>query len=293
MDSLGEARGADAVSSGREHLGALIESDDSTAMGSGELDRDGGGAGGDVEDRVLRLDAHARDEEGAPARVLPEREQARRPIVGRPERREELSRPPRPLPESLCHVAIVAPMTLEGEIAAARGAAEGFAEPDEEVVGVVPADPGAGRRVFLCAYGGESGPERWLALDREGVPVADRAVVRDAVSIAALCELAEESAGGGDLVDLRARLAELRLTENPEGIEEAEAAAAELHETLRATPRMASAAYLDAVGLAAAKLEQTLGDVGSSPFAEAMKLGAVAAGELAEQVERGYKLALA
>jgi hypothetical protein len=35
------------------------------------------------------------------------------------------------------------------------------------------------------------------------------------VSIAAMCELAEESAGGGDLGELRARLVELRLTERP------------------------------------------------------------------------------
>ncbi len=61
-----------------------------------------------------------------------------------------------------------------------------------------------------------------------------------------MCELAEESAGGGDLGELRARLVELRLTENPEGIEEAEVAAAELQEAIQPPPRVASVAYLDA-----------------------------------------------
>ena len=32
-------------------------------------------------------------------------------------------------------------------------------------------------------------------LDATGVPVSDRALIRDAVSIAALCELAEDAAG--------------------------------------------------------------------------------------------------
>ena len=39
-----------------------------------------------------------------------------------------------------------------------------------------------------------------------GRPVADRTLVRQAASIAALCELAEETSGGGDLESLRAEL---------------------------------------------------------------------------------------
>jgi hypothetical protein len=108
-----------------------------------------------------------------------------------------------------------------------------------------------------------------------------------------MCELAEDSAGGGDLGDLRARLVELRLTEAPDGIEEAELAAAELQETIVPAPRVASVGYLDAIGLAAAKLEQALGQVGSSPFADAMRSGMPAADELAAQVIRSYKGALA
>jgi hypothetical protein len=107
-----------------------------------------------------------------------------------------------------------------------------------------------------------------------------------------MCELAEESAGGGDLGDLRARLVELRLTENPEGIEEAEEAAAELQETILAPPRVASIAYLDAIGAAAGRLETALGTAGGSPFAQAMKTGIAATEDLAGQVERAYKVPL-
>lgn len=179
-------------------------------------------------------------------------------------------------------------MTLEEELSAAGEAAGGQASDGEALVAIIPTEPGSGARVYLCAY--ERGGERsWLALDAGLRPVADRILVRDAVSIAALCELAEESAGGGDLGELRARLVELRLTENPEGIEEAEVAAAELQEAIQAPPRVASVPYLDALGQAAGRLEQSLGQVGGSPFAEAMKSGVAAADELANEVERAYR----
>ena len=179
-------------------------------------------------------------------------------------------------------------MTLEEELAAARTAADGHADEGEEVAGIVPAEPGDGERVYLCVY--RRGEEnRWLALDPAGTPVTDRALVRRAVSIAALCELAEESAGGGDLDELRSRLAELRESENPEGIDEAEAAAADLQAAILPPPRLASVAYLDAIGLAVARLERALGEVRGSPFAEAMKSGTAAAEDLATDVVRAYK----
>jgi hypothetical protein len=180
---------------------------------------------------------------------------------------------------------------LDGEIGAVREAALRFADGDEELEGIVPAEPASGVRVYLCSYARRD-DRRWLALDPGGEPMADRRVVRDAVAIAAMCELAEESAGGGDVDELRARLVELRVVEDPEGIEEAEAAAADLAGSLRRPPRVASVAYLDSIGAAAARLEHALGDHGS-PFAEAMKVGAGAAEQLASEVERSYKLALA
>jgi hypothetical protein len=183
-------------------------------------------------------------------------------------------------------------MPLEEELAAAGEAARAYAAHGEELVAVIPTELGSGSRVYLCAYA--DGEERtWLAVDAGGRPLADRVLVRDAVSIAAMCELAEESAGGGDVGELRARLVELRLTENPEGIEEAEVAAAALQDAIREPPRVASVEYLDAVGFAAARLEQAIGEAGGSPFAQAMKDGTAAADELADEVERSYKGPLA
>ena len=182
-------------------------------------------------------------------------------------------------------------MALEDDVGAAFEAAEGFAEDGEIVTGVLPTEPGVGARVYLCSF--ELADERrWLALDGARRPIDDRKLVREAVSIAALCELAEESAGGGDVGELRARLVELRLTENPEGIEEAEIAAAQLQAAIRSVPRVASVEYLDALGLAATNLERALGEVSSSPFAEAMKSGIAAAEELSATVARSYKRAL-
>lgn len=182
-------------------------------------------------------------------------------------------------------------MGLEEEIAAVRAAAVRHAHPGEELVGVVPAEP-AGTRVYLCAFRSAE-TSAWLALDPTGEPVADRGLVRDAVSIAALCELAEESAGGGDLPELRARLAELRITEAPEGVEEAEAAVTALERVILAPPRVASVAYLDTIGRAAGRLEEALGSAVDSPFAAAMRSGLAAADDLADEVERGYKIPFA
>jgi hypothetical protein len=64
----------------------------------------------------------------------------------------------------------------------------------EDVAGIVPAEPASGIRLYVCAYGSD-GETSWLVLDATGVPVSDRELVRDAVSIAALCEVAEEAAG--------------------------------------------------------------------------------------------------
>jgi hypothetical protein len=157
----------------------------------------------------------------------------------------------------------------------------------EGVRGVIAAEPDPAVRVYLCAY--EDG---WLALDEEGRPVAERELVRKAASIAALCEVAEDTSGGGDLQALRADLRRLRLTENPEGIEEAEEAALALEQAVGAPPRVATPAYLDALGAATRRLEQALGDAGVSPFAQAMQSALGSVEDLTEEIERTYKLEL-
>ena len=179
-------------------------------------------------------------------------------------------------------------MTVAEDVARIAGAAAGFAEAGEEVAGVLVAET-LGRLVYLCAF--ESAERHaWLGLDGEGQPLADRRLVREAASVAALCEVAEESAGGGHLLELQARLAELRETDRPEGIEEAEAAAEALAETLQPEPRVASGDYLDAIGSASRRLEQALGDDGASPFAAAMQVALGSVEELTNDVERNYKL---
>ena len=163
----------------------------------------------------------------------------------------------------------------------------------ERVAGILAAEPLRHGRVFLCAY--DSGGERpaWLAFDDDGSPVESLAAVREGVKLAALCEVAEEIAGGGDLAQLRLRLRELRETEAPEGIEAAEAWAAELAETLQAEPRLATTDYLDRIGVAARRLEQALGDDAGSPFAAVMQQALPAVDALAAEVEQRYKGPLA
>ena len=178
-------------------------------------------------------------------------------------------------------------MELHADLERIVAAAAALAAPGEEVRGVIPTEPEPGRRVYLCAY---SGPGRtWAALDEQGRLVGERRVVRAAVSIAALCELAEESAGGGKLEELRRELVALRVTDQPEGIEEAETAALALEQTIQPPPRLASAGYLDAVGAAVRRLELALGDSMSSPFAEAMTQSVGVVGKLEREVEAGYK----
>jgi hypothetical protein len=181
-------------------------------------------------------------------------------------------------------------MTVAEDVGRIAAAAAAFAEAGEELAGVLAAET-LGRRLYLCAFGSADG-HSWLALDGAAEPLTERRVVREAASVAALCEVAEEFAGGGHLPELRARLAELRETDRPLGIEEAEAAAALLAETLQPEPRVASGVYLDAIGSASRRLEQALGESRGSPFAEALRGAAATVEALANEVERNYKLPL-
>ena len=85
-------------------------------------------------------------------------------------------------------------MDLERDLRRIAEAAARYAGQGEEVTGIVPAEPANGLRLYVCAYGAEAATS-WLVLDATGVPVSDQALIRDAISIAALCEVAEEAAG--------------------------------------------------------------------------------------------------
>jgi hypothetical protein len=190
----------------------------------------------------------------------------------------------------------VAPGSLVEDVERIGAAAVAFAREDERLAAVLPAEPAPGRRVYVCAYEPEAEAEgegrSWLVLDDGGAPVADQTVVRDAVTVAALCELAAEHAALGDLDELRAQLVAVRLTEAPTGIEEAEAAAAELQRTIGAPPQLASPARLDAIGAAVRRLELALDPVTPSPFAAAMHAAQGAVDELVHDVESSYRTRL-
>jgi hypothetical protein len=162
----------------------------------------------------------------------------------------------------------------------------GAASAHGEVTGVLAAEPARGQRLYLVALGADDS-RRWVVLGDDGQPVRTREDVRDTASIVALCELAADLAGGGDLEQLRAQLAQVRMVEQPPGIEEAEAAALGLERVIGAPPRVASPLYLDEVGEAALVLERALGEA-VSPFSSAIRSGSAAVEEFVQDVERGY-----
>ena len=158
---------------------------------------------------------------------------------------------------------------------------------------VLAAEAQAGERVYLCAFEADGDGRTWLALGENGEPVSDRRRVRDAVAILALCELAAETAAGGDLDDLRSQLTALRLTENPPGIDEAEQAVLELQHVLGTPPVLATPARLDEIGAATRRLEAALGGaVQGSPFAAAMKGASEVVEALQREVESSYRIDL-
>jgi hypothetical protein len=179
-------------------------------------------------------------------------------------------------------------MALQDDLQRIAAAAAPYASGGEELTGVLAAEP-ADRRVYLCAYRSGDDSHSWLAFDDTGEPIADRELVRQAASLIALSEVAEESAGGGELDELHSRLVALRLTENPPGIDEAEEAVLALQQVIGATPRLATTAYLDEVGAATRRLEQALGESGMSPFAEAMKYASRAVEDFTTDVAANYK----
>ena len=102
----------------------------------------------------------------------------------------------------------------EDQLLAAAVAAKPFAAAGEAVVGVLVADPFAHGLVFLCALGAPAEDDEededeipelgWIAVDGDGLALADSRRVQEAAMLAALCETAEEAA----LVPAAAEIAE-------------------------------------------------------------------------------------
>jgi hypothetical protein len=82
---------------------------------------------------------------------------------------------------------------LSEDVSRIAAAAAHYRAPGQQVVAVLAVESAAGERLYLCAFADDDGNQDWLALDADGEPVSDRARVREAASIAALVEVAEES----------------------------------------------------------------------------------------------------
>ncbi len=183
-------------------------------------------------------------------------------------------------------------MTLLADLERIAAGAAVFAPEGGAVGAVLAAEPTPGRRSYLCAFETADGSRSWLVVDDEGKAVSARRDVKDTVSMAALCEIAEESALGGDLDELLAQLVALRLTESPEGIGEAEDAVRALQRTIGTPPQLASPARLDEIGAATRRLEQALDPAAASPFTAALKSAQGTIDELLHEVEQTYVVPL-
>jgi hypothetical protein len=183
-------------------------------------------------------------------------------------------------------------VTLLADLERIAALAERFTPPDGAVTAVLPVEATPGRRTYLCAFESPDGARSWLVLDDAGEDVVDRRDVKDTVSIAALCEIAEESAVGGDLDELLSQLVALRLTESPDGIDEAEAAVRALQQTIGVPPRLASPARLDEIGAATRRLEIALDPAAPSPFTAALKGAQGTLDELLQEVVGSYRVPL-
>jgi hypothetical protein len=173
-------------------------------------------------------------------------------------------------------------MALTDDLERIAAAAQALAEPAERVSGVVAVEPQPGFRVYLCAY--DSGA--WVVLDDASQTLSEERIVRDAAQLAGLCEVAADLAGGAELAELRARLRELAETDAPDGIDEAEAAAAAIADLLDEEPRVATTAFLDELGARSRRLEHALGTDSVSPFGTAVQQALPAVEELAADVVR-------
>jgi hypothetical protein len=84
-------------------------------------------------------------------------------------------------------------VALSEDVSRIAAVAARHADPGQEVTAVLAVESAAGERVYLSAFADDAGNQEWLALTDDGVPVTSRERVREAASIAAVVEVAEES----------------------------------------------------------------------------------------------------
>jgi hypothetical protein len=90
-------------------------------------------------------------------------------------------------------------VALSDDVRRIAAVAETHAAPGQELAAVLAVESATGERVYLSAFADAAGNQEWLALTDDGVPVTNRERVREAASIAALVEIAEDAAErGGD-----------------------------------------------------------------------------------------------
>jgi hypothetical protein len=85
-------------------------------------------------------------------------------------------------------------VALSEEVSRIAGVAAQHRTPGQQVVAVLAVETATGDRVYLAAFADAEGQREWLAFDPDGVPVTSREHVREAASIAALVEVAEDAA---------------------------------------------------------------------------------------------------
>jgi hypothetical protein len=154
-------------------------------------------------------------------------------------------------------------MTLEQELETTLAAAGRLAQPGEQAVAVMATEPAAGERVYVVAFaaGEDLG---YVALDAAGAPVSDRRLVKDAVSLAALAERAEEVSGATAAEELMGRFDEASAVLGRMGDRAAAAAAAAVVTAARSLaegasgPRAATPQFLDRMAALAAELAAAL-----------------------------------
>jgi hypothetical protein len=85
-------------------------------------------------------------------------------------------------------------VALSEDVSRIAAAAATHRVPGQQVAAVLAVEAADGERVYLSAFADAEENREWLVLNEDGAPVTTRERVREAASIAALVELAEEAA---------------------------------------------------------------------------------------------------